>query len=266
MFIMHDSHELKLHPISAGRFAGEKELPMKDQKLEGKKVVVLGGTSGFGFATAKAAAAEGAQVVIVSRSQANVVKALQDLPKGTTGASLDVTDETAVQNFFADTGSFDHLVYCAGDALPATVNTTEEAKKFFEVRFWGTYIAARAAFPDIRKGGSITLTNGIVALRPWKGWSAVSALAGAVESLTRGFALDMAPIRVNAVCAGMIKTPLWSGMTEADRDAMYAEQAKKLPVGRIGEVEDIAETFLYLMKSEFTTGQIIVIDGGAVIV
>ncbi|HXC97334.1 MAG TPA: SDR family oxidoreductase [Edaphobacter sp.] len=239
---------------------------MRDRRLEGKKVVVLGGTSGFGLATAKAAAEENANVVVVSRSQTNVGKALQDLPKGVEGASLDVTDEGAVQRFFAATGELDHLVYCAGDALPASVTTTEEARKFFEVRFWGMYIAARAAFPKIRRDGSITLTNGILAMRPWKGWSAVSAVAGAVESLTRGFALDMAPVRVNAVCAGIIKTPLWSGMTEAAREATYAEQVKKLPVGRVGEVEDIAEAFLYLMKSEFTTGQIVVIDGGAMIV
>jgi NAD(P)-dependent dehydrogenase (short-subunit alcohol dehydrogenase family) len=236
------------------------------QKLQGKKVVILGGTSGFGLATAKAAAAEGAEVVVVSRSHANVNRALAELPKGTEGATLDVTDETAVKKFFDATGGLDHLVYCAGDALPAAVVTTEEARKFFEVRFWGMYIAARAASPYIRNGGSITLTNGVLALRPWKGWSAVSAVAGAVESLTRGFALDMAPIRVNTVCAGIIKTALWDGMSDADREAMYAEQAKKLPAGRVGEVEDVAETFLYLMKSEFTTGQIVVIDGGAVIV
>ncbi len=236
------------------------------QKLQEKKVVILGGTSGFGLATAKAAAAERAEVIVVSRSQTNVDKALAQLPKGTGGATLDVTDETAVKKFFDATGGLDHLVYCAGDALPAAVVTTEEARKFFEVRFWGMYIAARAASPYIRKGGSITLTNGILALRPWKGWSAVSAVAGAVESLTRGFALDMAPIRVNTVCAGMIKTALWDGMSEADREAMYAEQAKKLPAGRVGEVADVAETFLYLMKSDFTTGQIVVIDGGAVVV
>ena len=236
------------------------------QNLQRKKVVILGGTSGFGLATAKAAADERAEVIVVSRSQTNVDKALAQLPKGTGGATLDVTDETAVKRFFDATGGLDHLVYCAGDALPAAVVTTEEARKFFEVRFWGMYIAARAASPYIRKGGSITLTNGILALRPWKGWSAVSAVAGAVESLTRGFALDMAPIRVNTVCAGMIKTALWDGMSEADREAMYAEQAKKLPAGRVGEVADVAETFLYLMKSDFTTGQIVVIDGGAVVV
>ena len=105
---------------------------MRDRRLEGKKVVVLGGTSGFGLATAKAAAEENANVVVVSRSQTNVGKALQDLPKGVEGASLDVTDEGAVQRFFAATGELDHLVYCAGDALPASVTTTEEARKFFE--------------------------------------------------------------------------------------------------------------------------------------
>jgi NAD(P)-dependent dehydrogenase (short-subunit alcohol dehydrogenase family) len=246
--------------------AAEKEVYIMSQKLQGKKVIILGGTSGFGLATARAAAAEGAEVIVVSRSQANVDRALAELPNGTKGASLDVTDEEAVQKFFGSTGGLDHLVYCAGDALPAKVVSTEDARRFFEVRFWGMYIAARAASPYIRQGGSITLTNGILALRPWKGWSAVSAVAGAVESLTRGLALDMAPIRVNTVCAGMIKTPLWSGMTESDREAMYAEQAKKLPVGRVGEIDDVAETYLYLMKSDFSTGQIVVIDGGAVIV
>jgi NAD(P)-dependent dehydrogenase (short-subunit alcohol dehydrogenase family) len=244
----------------------EDQKDQKDQKLKGKKVVVLGGTSGFGLATAKAAAAEGASVVIVSRSQSNVDKALKELPQSAEGVSLDVTDEVAVQRFFDAMGGLDHLVYCAGDALPSTVTTTEEARSFFEVRFWGMYIAAQAAFPHVRKGGSITLTNGILAQRPWKGWSAVSAVAGAVESLTRGLALDMAPIRVNTVCAGVIKTALWSGMSEADREAMYAERAKSLPVGRVGEGSDVAETFLYLMKSGFTTGQIVVIDGGALIV
>jgi NAD(P)-dependent dehydrogenase (short-subunit alcohol dehydrogenase family) len=237
-----------------------------DQKLSGKKVVILGGTSGFGLATAKAAAAEGANVVVVSRSQSNVDKALKELPQGTEGVSLDVTNEGAVQKFFEAMGGLDHLVYCAGDALPPAVTTTDEARSFFEVRFWGMYIAARAASPYVRKGGSITLTNGILAQRPWKGWSVVSAVAGAVESLTRGLALDMAPIRVNTVCAGVVKTALWSGMTDADREAMYVERAKSLPVGRVGEGSDIAETFLYLMKSGFTTGQIVVIDGGALIV
>jgi NAD(P)-dependent dehydrogenase (short-subunit alcohol dehydrogenase family) len=91
------------------------------------------------------------------------------------------------------------------------------------------------------------------------------AVAAATGALTRGLALDFAPIRVNAVCAGVVKTPLWNNMTEEDREKMYTEQGSRLPVGRVGEPEDIAGAYLYFMQSGFTTGQVIIIDGGAVI-
>lgn len=234
-------------------------------KLEGKKVVILGGTSGFGLATARAAANAGAQVIIASRGQANVDKALAELPAGTTGSTVDITNEAALDRFFAGINGLDHLVITAGDTAPAFNPTTQQARQAFEVRFWGLYLAATTGASHVNPGGSITLTNGIVGIRPWKGWSATSALAGAIESLTRGLALDYAPVRVNAVCPGMVKTPLWAGISEAEREAMYADNASKLPLGRVGEAEEIAQTYLYLMQSSFTTGQILVIDGGAVI-
>ena len=234
-------------------------------KLTGKKVVIIGGTSGFGLATARAAAGAGAQVIIASRSQANVDKALTELPAGITGATVDVIDEASLEKFFSSLNGLDHLVVTAGDTAPAFDPTYQQARQAFEVRFWGAYLSAKTAAPHIRPGGSITLTNGIVAIRPWKGWSATAAVAGAVESLTRGLALDFAPIRVNAVCAGVIKTPLWSGMSVEEREAFYADTAQKLPVGRVGEPEDVAETYLHLMQSGFTTGQVLVVDGGAVI-
>ena len=237
----------------------------KTESLKGKKVVILGGTSGFGLATARAAVQADALVTIASRTQANVDKALAELPDGIAGATVDVTNGESLKHLFASLNEFDHLVVTAGDAMPAFQPNYEQARQTFEVRFWGAYLAAITAAPHIRAGGSITLTNGIVAIRPWKGWSVTAAVAGALESLTRGLALDFAPIRVNAVCAGMVKTPLWSGMSARERETMYAENAKKLPTGRIGEPEDIAQTFLYLMQSGFTSGQIIVIDGGAVI-
>jgi NAD(P)-dependent dehydrogenase (short-subunit alcohol dehydrogenase family) len=239
---------------------------MANQTLSGKRVVVLGGTSGFGLATAKAAALAGAEVIIGSRSKANIEKALQELPEGVQGASIDVSDEASLKSYFDGLGGLDHLVYTAGDGIANDLSTTAAARKVLEIRFWGAYMASRAAFPHIRPGGSITLTTGIVGARPWKGWSVVGAGAGALEALTRGLALEMAPIRVNAVCAGVVKTALWSGMSEVEREAFYADSAKKLPVGRVGEVEDVAETYLYLMQSGFTTGQIVVIDGGALIV
>lgn len=238
---------------------------MSTEKLNGKTVVVLGGTSGFGLATARAAANAGAQVVIGSRSKTNVDKALAELPAGVTGATVDVTDEAALNQFFNGLHGIDHLVVTAGDAFPSANPNYQQARQAFEVRFWGGYLAANLGASHIKTGGSITLTNGIIGIRPWKGFSAGSAISGAMASLTRGLAVELAPIRVNTVCAGVIRTPLWSGMTDQDRDALFANTAAKLPVGRIGEPEDIAETYLYLMQSGFTTGQVLVIDGGDVI-
>jgi NAD(P)-dependent dehydrogenase (short-subunit alcohol dehydrogenase family) len=248
---------------------------MKDKEtfakscLNGKRLVLIGGTSGFGIATAKAAAAEGAELVVASSRQSSVSKALSLLPEGTEGYAVDVSDEQQVEEFFRTIGEFDHLVFSAGETLqtgsPGDVDI-EHSRKFFDVRYWGALMAAKYGSPYIRKGGSIILTNGIVGIRPWKGWSVAASIGGAVESLTKGLAIDLAPIRVNAVCAGMVKTDLWNNIPELEREAMYNEVGSKLLTGRVGEAEDIAEAYLFLMKGNYTTGQVIVVDGGNVLV
>ncbi|HTK18252.1 MAG TPA: SDR family oxidoreductase [Mucilaginibacter sp.] len=248
---------------------------MKDKEtfvkssLNGKRIVLIGGTSGFGLATAKAAAAEGAELIVVSSRQSSVDKALSILPEGTQGFTADVSDEQQVEELFKKIGEFDHLIFSAGETLqignPTDVNI-EDSRKFFNVRYWGALMAVKYGSPYIRKGGSIVLTNGIVGIRPWKGWSVAASIGGAVESLTKGLAIDLAPIRVNAVCAGMVKTDLWNNIPEAEREAMYNEVGSKLLTGRVGEAEDIAEAYIFLMKGSYTTGQMIVVDGGNVLV
>jgi NAD(P)-dependent dehydrogenase (short-subunit alcohol dehydrogenase family) len=237
--------------------------------LKGKRIVLLGGTSGFGLATALAAAAEGAELVVVSSRQQRVDEALAVLPQGSTGYAANLTDEQQIAALFEKIGEFDHLVFTAGESLQlkelATVKM-DEAMQFFNLRFWGAFMAAKYGSPFIRKGGSIILTNGTIGLRPWKGWAVAASITGAVESLTRALAVELAPIRVNAVCAGMTRTELWANIPEADREAMFAEVGSKLLTGKVGEVNDIAETFLYLLRGNFTTGQIIVADGGGVLV
>lgn len=248
---------------------------MKDKEtfvkssLNGKRIVLIGGTSGFGLATAKAAAAEGADLVVVSSRQSSVDKALSILPESTQGYAVDVSDEQQVEELFKKVGEFDHLIFSAGEALQIgnlTDANIADSRKFFNVRYWGALMAVKYGSPYIRKGGSIILTNGIVGIRPWKGWSVAASIGGAVESLTKGLAIDLAPIRVNAVCAGMVKTDLWNNIPEADREAMYNEVGSKLLTGRVGEAEDIAEAYIFLMKGNYTTGQVIVVDGGNVLV
>ena len=238
-------------------------------ELQGKRIVILGGTSGFGLATTQAAATEGAEVIIASSNINRVNKALETLPANSKGYAVNLTGEQQVQELFGKIGAFDHLVFTAGETIPLTALDTidlNETKTLFNLRFWGAIMAAKYGSGYINKGGSITLTNGIVGIRPWKGWSIAASICGAIESLTRSLAVELAPIRVNAVCAGMVNTNLWSNIPEAERQAMFAQTGAQLPVGRIGEAEDIAQTYLYLMKQQFGTGQILVVDGGATIV
>ncbi len=239
------------------------------QGLQGKRIVLLGGTSGFGRATAIAAAQEGAEIIVVSSQQKRIDEALANLPAGSKGYAANLADEQQVEELFKTIGEFDHLVFTAGETLqlaelPAL--KMDEARQFFNLRFWGALMAAKYGSPFIRQGGSITLTNGIVGLRPWKGWVVAAGVTGAVEALTRALAVDLAPIRVNAVCAGMVRTDLWSNIPEADREAMFNDVGSKLLTGKIGEPEDIAQAFLYLMRGNFSTGQVVVVDGGGVLV
>jgi NAD(P)-dependent dehydrogenase (short-subunit alcohol dehydrogenase family) len=237
--------------------------------LSGKRVVILGGTSGLGLATARAAQGEGAAVLIASSRRERLEAALASLQPGAEGEVVDVADEAQVRALFERVGAFDHLVFTAGESLqlePLDTMPVERARGFVNVRFWGAFMAAKYGSPHIRPGGSITLTNGIAGLRPRKGWTVAASICGAMEALTRALAVELAPIRVNAVCPGTVKTDLWINMPQSAREAMYRDVAQRLPVGRVGEADDLAQTYLYLMREGFSTGQVLVVDGGAVLV
>ena len=175
----------------------------------------------------------------------------------------------AVTGLFDRIGAFDHLVFTAGETLQLgelADTSLDRARQAFNLRFWGAFAAAKYAGKLIRPGGSIVLTTGIASLRPRKGWTVAASICGAMDALTRALAIELAPIRVNAVSPGVVRTALWSNMSEADRDTMYRDIGAALPVGRVGEAPDIAQTYVYLMREGFGTGQIIVVDGGTVLV
>ena len=234
--------------------------------LSGQHIVILGGSSGFGFAVAKAALDEGARVTIGSRSAERVQEAGRRLGNAAATAVVDITDRRALERLFAGLGGFDHLAVTAGDALLSKKlmeMTEEEARGAFEVRFWGQFNAVRAAAAQISKSGSITLVSGLLSHRPGPGRAIYTAALAGLEGLVKGFAVELAPVRVNAVTAGAVDTELWHHLPEPERRAVFARTAARLPVGRVGKPEDIALAYLYLMKNGFSTGQSIVVDGGA---
>jgi NAD(P)-dependent dehydrogenase (short-subunit alcohol dehydrogenase family) len=236
--------------------------------LHQQRVVVMGGTSGIGFATAKAAAGRGAEVTVVSRRPASVDRALADLPPGTRGRAADLTDPGQVRRLFEDLGGIDHLVFTAGEPLALMSLDTldlEKARDFFALRYFGALWAVHVAIPRLRPGGSITLTTGIAGQRPGPGWAVAASICGAVESLTRALAVELAPIRVNAVSPGVVRSPLWASMTQASRDQFYRDTAAAIPAGRVGEVDDIAQAYLFCLTQPFATGSVLTVDGGAVL-
>jgi NAD(P)-dependent dehydrogenase (short-subunit alcohol dehydrogenase family) len=241
----------------------------KYDSLAGKKIVLLGGSSGLGLATAMMAAGEGAQVVLVSSNAKKIEAALKELPEGSTGYAADLSSEEEVKNIFSKTGKFDHLVFTAGESIRLIKLADIEvaaAKKYFDLRYFGAITAVRYGAPCINPGGSIVLTSGIASPRPGPGWFLGASICAAIEGFTRTISIELSPVRVNAVSPGVVRTNLWSGMSEADREGMYASVGGKLPVQRVGEAEDIAQAYLYCMKQSFMTGQILVTDGGTVLV
>jgi len=237
--------------------------------LQDKRVVVVGGSSGIGLAVAQLAAAQGAKVVIVSSNAERVQKAAESIGPEAQGQAVDVSDERAIATFFTKLGSFDHLVFTAGDSLQLQelVSTDlQQARRAFELRYWAALAAVKYGSPQLRKGGSIVLTTGIAGQRPRKGWVLAASVCGTIEALTRALAIELAPIRVNAVSPGLVRTNLWQNMSVKEREERYESVGKSLPVGRVGEASDIAQAYLFLMQEGFATGQTVVVDGGAVLV
>jgi NAD(P)-dependent dehydrogenase (short-subunit alcohol dehydrogenase family) len=235
-------------------------------KLDGTKVVVIGGASGVGFAVAAAALEAGAEVVVGSSQAPRIEAAAQKLGRGATGHRVDVRDEASVAAFFEAAGAFDHLVFTAGDWGQMTGPTREldiEASKArMEVRLWGAARAAKHATRRIAEAGSITLTGGMLAHRPRPGAPLTTASAQTTEGLAMGLARDLAPIRVNAVCLGLILSEPVQAMGEAAIKAFTGN----LPLPRPGSVEEAAEAYLYLMRATYVTGQVVRVDGGGSLV
>ena len=230
----------------------------------GKKVVVVGGSSGIGLATAELVKREGADVVIASRSAARLDPVAERLK--VTAIPTDVTSDQSVAELFRRTGPVDHVVLTAAQLRTGPFKTVamDDVRATMEGKFWGAWRVAREA--EIRPGGSLTLVTGFLSVRPRPNSAIVSAANGALESLSKALALELAPVRVNAVSPGIIDTPIRAAMPEEARRDMLAKTAAALPVGRVGIGDDIARQILSFMANGFATGSIVYIDGGALVI
>jgi NAD(P)-dependent dehydrogenase (short-subunit alcohol dehydrogenase family) len=244
-------------------------------RLDGKRVVVIGGSSGIGLETARLALSQGANVTIAGRSEDRLSRAaatlaaatLKNVPDQLRTVVADMADGESIQSLFSGESQVDHVFVPAGELRPGSADllTGDIAgmRSVLEVRLLGVAHVVRHAKP-LLKNGSIVLMSGLFATRPAKGGAIAAAAVAAVQGMTRALALDLAPIRVNAVAPGLIDTPLWDAFGP-QREAILG-RASKLPVGRAGRPEEIAAAVVFLMTNEFVTGVVLPVDGGGSLV
>ncbi len=250
---------------------------MNEMWLKGKRVVIVGGSSGIGLETARLALAKGAFVTIAGRSADRLRRAAQELaisisidPAGNGAPDrlrqvvADMTEESSIRALFAGETRVDHVFLPAGELSPGSGDCLgadlQSLRSILEVRVLGVALAVKQAKPKMDGGGSITLMSGLYATRPGAGGAMAAAAVAAIDGMTRALALDLAPVRVNAVAPGLIDTPLWDAFG-SQREAILATGAK-LPVGRIGRPAEVAEAVIFLMSNGFITGTVLPIDGG----
>ena len=234
--------------------------------FNGKRIVVVGGSAGMGLGIARMAAAEGAEVTLTSRSSGTAQKVAAEIGNNAVGLALDSSDERAVAALFESLGSVDHVAVPGSSVKTGPVKTTTEEDLLNSIRskFLGPVACAKHA--QFKPGGSLTLFSGALSRKPGNS-SLLGAINAAVETLAKGLATELAPVRVNVISPGLTRgTAAYLSMSEEAREAMYAAAAAKLPAGRVGTPEDIAEAARFVMTCGWVTGSVIDVDGGALLV
>ncbi len=236
-------------------------------EIANSRILIVGGSSGMGLALARRTLAIGAEVIIVGRNEDKLKRTGAELQSAALSTvAADITQEGQVADLFERVGRLDHIVSTAADIegayelLPSL--DLRAAQKVVESKFYGPLLLAKYGVPVLSPAGSITFTSGIAAYRPSARGSVVAAVNAGLEGLVRALAVEVAPIRVNAVSPGWVDTPIWTFVAGDKKDETLSAMAKRLPVGRVGQPEDIADAISFLMGNAFTTGTILHVEGG----
>lgn len=229
--------------------------------FEGQNIVIIGGSSGIGLATARQVKDSGANLFLVSRNP----QRLRDAAEAIGGAVQIVSDIAAPQPaMFAEIERIDHLLITAGTVHLQPLKDQSEADllQVMSERLIGPLLAIKAALPLLHSASSITMTSGQFASRPAAIGAVVAAAVAAVESTVRALAIELSPMRVNAVSPGWVDTPLLDGLMGDSKRQMLEQTASTLPSRNIGRPDDIAQAILFLMANRFVTGEVLHVDGG----
>jgi NAD(P)-dependent dehydrogenase (short-subunit alcohol dehydrogenase family) len=234
--------------------------------LPDARVVVFGGSSGIGFAAAQRFIARGSSVIIAGRSEAKLAGAVARLGKGVGYAVCDARDQAAVRTFFEGRHPIDHLVLSlsgGAGAGPFATLDLDALRGGFDAKFWAVANVLQASLPNLAPAASITLVSAISARAARAGTAGLAAINGAIDAMVGPLASELAPRRINVVSPGIVATPWWDRFPEHERDAIFAKEARTLPVRRVGKADDVAAVIVMLAENGFMTGTVIECAGGA---
>lgn len=233
--------------------------------LKGKRVVVVGGTSGMGLGAVRAALAAGADRVIAAGRRPTKARADDLSGERVHHHTVDMTNADSVRALFAEVGVLDHLLVTAsppaGRGLFREQNL-EDAGAFMRGKFFGSWLCAREAVPIMRPGGSITFLTGAAWIRPSAGAAMITATFAALEAFSQALAVELGPIRVNTIRPGVIDSDMWNFLDDAARERLRTRVCETFPARRIGSIDDIGQAAVFLMTNPYVTGTVLEVTGG----
>ncbi|MBB4864915.1 NAD(P)-dependent dehydrogenase (short-subunit alcohol dehydrogenase family) [Pseudomonas nitritireducens] len=232
--------------------------------IEGKTLVIIGGTSGIGLRAARLALQRGARVVLGARDEARLASVVESLGPRAEGYPVDNTDRRSLGEFFARLERIDGLFTPAASYQVADFNEQDEEKvrSAFERKFWPQYWAVQAALPVLAPDAGIVLVGGAAGARPVPGAASYAACNSAIEGLARALAVDLAPRRVNVIAPGTLDGELWQSRDAHLRESAFAHYAQATLLKRVGTVEDAADAALFLLGNPYMSGATLSPDGG----
>jgi len=233
--------------------------------LSDVRVMIAGGSSGIGLSTARFLIDYGASVIITGRDAKKLESASRLLGPGTSSIAFDAANSQARAKALAGIGQLDHLVISlSGGKGAGTFQTLSEVdlRTGFEAKFWTNFSLAHDAVECLSPKGSITFVSSISARAANPGTAGLAAINAAIEGLVKPLAVELQPLRVNAVAPGVVDTPWWDWLSEEQKKATFESFAAATPEGRVGKPEDIASAIVFLIGNSFITGCVIECDGG----